>query len=329
MRFKFSITIIAFLLWTIATQSSEIPNRHNEEKTSKYKGVYYHKQTGTWCVLVCVKGQKQKYGGRFNDELDAAKRVNQLCEELKMPLKNPGIAGMPNQQSKKKKKTSQYKGVFWHKSCGKWYADLCIKGEKKYGGSFHDELDAAKKVNQLCEEFKIPPRNPGITGVPNQQSKKRERASQVSQHKGVYWQKDMRKWRAHVNLKGGKQKYGGYFSDELNAARKVNQLCEELKIPLQNPEIVGMPNQQSQTAETQQKTSQYKGVYYHKQSEKWYVLIYMKGQKSKYGGLFNDELDAAKQVNQLCEELKISPRNPGITGMPNQQWEEHQKNITI
>jgi hypothetical protein len=42
--------------------------------------------------------QRQKWGGYFNDELDAAKRLNQLCEELEISLQNPGITGMPNQQ---------------------------------------------------------------------------------------------------------------------------------------------------------------------------------------------------------------------------------------
>ena len=37
-------------------------------------------------------------GGTFNDELDAAKRVNQLCEEMGIPYKNPGISATPNQQ---------------------------------------------------------------------------------------------------------------------------------------------------------------------------------------------------------------------------------------
>ena len=34
----------------------------------------------------------------FKDELDAAKRANQLCEELKIPLQNPEISAIPNQQ---------------------------------------------------------------------------------------------------------------------------------------------------------------------------------------------------------------------------------------
>ena len=43
-------------------------------------------------------GEKNKYGGYFYDELDAGKKVNQLCEELGLPPQNPGIE-MPNLQS--------------------------------------------------------------------------------------------------------------------------------------------------------------------------------------------------------------------------------------
>ena len=38
-----------------------------------------------------------------------------------------------------------------------------------YGGIFNDELDAGKKVNQLCDDFGIPQQNPGISGIRNQQ----------------------------------------------------------------------------------------------------------------------------------------------------------------
>jgi 6-pyruvoyl-tetrahydropterin synthase len=55
--------------------------------------------------------------------------------------------------------------------------------------------------------------------------------------------------------------------------------------------------------------------------KKWYVRIYLKGQNKKYGGYFKDELDAAKRVNQLCEELEIPLLNPKISAMPNQQYQ--------
>ena len=70
------------------------------------------------------------------------------------------------------KKTSQYKGVYWHTKSGKWYAHLRLPtttGQKKFGGAFNDEMDAAKRVNQLCEELGIPLRNPRITSKPTGQ----------------------------------------------------------------------------------------------------------------------------------------------------------------
>ena len=69
-----------------------------KEKTSKYKGVSYHRETGKWDVRVSVKGEKQKYGGRLDDELDAAKRVNEICKDFGIPPLNPEISAIPNQK---------------------------------------------------------------------------------------------------------------------------------------------------------------------------------------------------------------------------------------
>jgi len=68
------------------------------KKTSQYRGVYWQKESKIWYVVICPKGKKPKYGGMFKDELDAAKRANQLCEELEIPLKNPEISAKPNQK---------------------------------------------------------------------------------------------------------------------------------------------------------------------------------------------------------------------------------------
>ena len=65
----------------------------------------------------------------------------------------------------------------------------------------------------------------------------------MSQYKGVFWNKKCKKWITVLYMKGQKQKYGGYFNDELNAAKRVNQLCKESGIPLQNPKISAKPNQ--------------------------------------------------------------------------------------
>jgi hypothetical protein len=69
-----------------------------KEKTSQYKGVSWHRRMRKWIVRITLKGQAPKYGGYFEDELDAAKRVNELCAEFGIPFLNPEIGAIPNQQ---------------------------------------------------------------------------------------------------------------------------------------------------------------------------------------------------------------------------------------
>jgi len=292
-------------------------NIKNEKKTSQYKGVIWKKEIEKWEVLIYLKGQKNKYGGYFKDELDAGKRVNQLCETLGIPLQNPTISALPNQKYEKRKKVSQYNGVAWHKQSRKWVVLLCSKGHKrKYGGTFNDELEAANRVNQLCEEMGIPLQNPAIL---NQQCQKREK---ISQFKGVYWNKQSKKWYVLICPKGQKRKYGGTFNDELDAGKRVNQICEELGISSQNPTLSAIINQQCYK---KTKTSQYKGVTWHRRSGKWYVLVDLKEGKTKYGGYFKNELDAGKRVNQLCTSFGIPLQNPTINAIPEKKYQAREK----
>ena len=69
------------------------------------------------------------------------------------------------------------------------------------------------------------------------------------------------------------------------------------------------------------KISQYNGVHWHKNNKKWYAQIVLPGAKKKYGGGFKDELDAAKRVNQLCEEMGTTLKNSGIGSKPNQEYQ--------
>merc|ERR1712034_306971 len=287
--------MIVFILYAITTQS-----------TLKHEGVSWNKKRNLWQAEFYFKGEKQQ--SYFDNEFDASKKLDQRCVKMEIPPQNPGIYEIRNEQ--KREKISQYKGVTWHKTSGKWYVQLKLKGEKiKYGGVFKDELDAAKRVNQLCEKLGIRTKNSSISAIPNHQYQKREK---ISQYKGVTWHKPSGKWLVQLNLKGKTQRYGGRFDDELEAAKKVNQLCEELGIPH------AITDEQFQKKE---KTSQYKGVYWHTQSGKWYAQLKLKGEERKYGGTFEDELNAAKRVNQLCEEMEIPPYNPTISGRPDEQYQ--------
>jgi hypothetical protein len=81
------------------THNEDIINVCEEkEKSSQYTGVCWHKNLRKWTVVINLKGRKRRYGGTFDDELEAAKRVNQLCMELGLSKKNLEISGVPNQQ---------------------------------------------------------------------------------------------------------------------------------------------------------------------------------------------------------------------------------------
>jgi len=172
-------------------------------------------------------------GGTFDDEIDAAKQVNQLCEENGMSPKNPDVTGEPSHGLKRNKRRSQFFGVSWNKGADKWIAQIFKNGKQIHGGYFDDEIDAAKRVNQLCEKFRISPRNPDISGKPFYGSTKKIHSSKYA---GVHLNKQKTKWIASIT-KDGKTNYGGRFFYEVNAAKRVNQLCKELRIPEKNPEI--------------------------------------------------------------------------------------------
>lgn len=58
-----------------------------------------------------------------------------------------------NAQNLKRKTTSKYPGVCWHKEKQKWIAQIQLKGNKKHLGTFNDEIQAAKVYEQACREL--------------------------------------------------------------------------------------------------------------------------------------------------------------------------------
>ncbi len=56
-------------------------------------------------------------------------------------------------RSKRANATSAYYGVCWHKSAGKWNAQIQIEGKRKNLGFFTDEKEAAEVFNKAAAEF--------------------------------------------------------------------------------------------------------------------------------------------------------------------------------
>jgi hypothetical protein len=67
--------------------------------------------------------------------------------------------------------------------------------------------------------------------------------SAKSKYNGVFWNKRWQKWETALHLTSGKRKFCGYFDNEIEAAKKLNILCDEYCLPHKNPETDGVPNQ--------------------------------------------------------------------------------------
>ena len=131
--------------------------------------------------------------------------------------------------------TSQFKGVFWDKSRGKWSAQC----KKKRLGFHATEEAAALAYDNYVKDGVVPVshRNPSST----------------SQSKGVFWDKGRKKWRAQC-----KGKHLGHHATEEDAARAYANYVENGVDPVQRKNATS--------------ASQSKGVYWDRRVEKWRAI---------------------------------------------------------
>lgn len=83
--------------------------------------------------------------GLEGDHIDRD-RLNCRRMNLRVVPKN----GRANQQntSSQRRSTSQYRGVSWDASAGKWVAGVKVNGRRQYLGYFTDETEAAEVARQ-------------------------------------------------------------------------------------------------------------------------------------------------------------------------------------
>merc|ERR1712034_257695 len=173
-----------------------------------------------------------------------------------------------------------------------------------YGGLFDNEKQAAMQVNLLCDKYEIERKNPMIIKEPDTIQ---QVPNQTSKYIGVSWHKNNKKWEAKM-MCNKKLLNGGYFDDEEQAAMSVNLLCDKMGKERKNPmiaiemyEIQQVPNQ----------TSKYNGVSWHKDKKKWQTQ-FTYNKKKCCGGYFDNEEQAAMEVNLLCDKNGMERKNPMI-----------------
>ena len=110
----------------------------NENGTSKYPGVFYHKQNNKWAWAFTFKSKKIR--GICDTEEEAAQRYQELLKQVK----ETGII-----HTKPKSTRKPTKGYWFDKQKGKWVVNV----KRKHYGSFHTEQEAKEKAEEVIYEL--------------------------------------------------------------------------------------------------------------------------------------------------------------------------------
>ena len=108
------------------------------------RGVVWDKSNAKWKVGIYFDG-KTKNIGYFDDTVTAALAYDAYAIDNKLdkPLNFPDDPAA-NDHIVTSSKTSQFRGVCWHKTSKKWVVEITDKGRKTYIGRFDDEVEAAR-----------------------------------------------------------------------------------------------------------------------------------------------------------------------------------------
>jgi hypothetical protein len=142
------------------SENSQSCRSHRKSKTSKYKGVYWHKDKNKWQVRVSYNG-KEVYLGLYSSEMEAA-RVHDIGAKLSYgkfavlnfkKLSTKHLKNVKKRLKAKKSKTSKYRGVAFYAQTDKWTAQISYKSKYCRLGYFATEKEAALAYNKKAKEL--------------------------------------------------------------------------------------------------------------------------------------------------------------------------------
>eukprot|EP01047_Picozoa_sp_COSAG01_P051362 COSAG01_NODE_5294_length_4352_cov_12.531860_2_plen_946_part_00 len=233
------------------------------QRSSKYRGVSWDKNSGRWRVCIKHKGGQEHLGSLLDEESAArayderARELHGVAARLNFPRasEQQGAANVSQDahvkaayealvatRRQQHANSSKYRGVTWKKKLGKWSAAIGHEQRWQHLGYFLDEESAARaydararelrgvaaRLNLRVGEQSLDPEASAVSAASEALvATRRQQHASSSKYRGVTWRKRLGKWLAAIRHEKSVQ-HLGCFLDEESAARAYDARAREL-----------------------------------------------------------------------------------------------------
>jgi hypothetical protein len=252
---------------------------------SRYTGVSWSKARRVWTSSITINA-KSIYLGSYSSEKGAAQAFDERAGPLGRRVNFPFEKG---QEQAIKGRASKYEGVHWNVDEDSWEAVGIKHSERVPLGSFKNEEEAARAVD---DHFVV---DMGLhrKHFPEEGELRRASVEMSSQFIGVSRTQKNGKWSAYIIIDGKLISLGNIFSSEEEAARAYDERAAALG------KAVNFPTEGQEQA-VKKGTSKFRGVSKH--GTKWKAAINLDG-IVKHLGTFDNEEAAARKYDEAGAPL--------------------------